>query len=83
MGLQREPLVTNHVWLEAVLEELKGSLVQNPVLQGQFMRQMLFSQLHFRLLQQITVFTPLSTLQRPLLLPPTLVPSSKAIFSGH
>ena len=45
--------VTNHVWLEAVLEELKGSRVQDPVLQGQFMRQMIFGPLHFRLLQQI------------------------------
>jgi hypothetical protein len=41
------------VWLKAVLEELKGSRVQDPVLQGQFMRQMIFGPLHFRLLQQI------------------------------
>jgi hypothetical protein len=41
------------VWLEAVLEELKGSCVQDPVLQGQFMLQMLFGQLHFCLLQKI------------------------------
>jgi hypothetical protein len=45
--------VTNHVWLEAVLEELKGSRIQDPVLQGQFMRQMICGPLHFRLLQQI------------------------------
>jgi hypothetical protein len=44
-------LLSNHVWLEAVLEELrvKGSLVQDPVLEGQFMLQMIFCQLHFRL----------------------------------
>ncbi len=29
--------VTKHVWLEAVLDELKGSRIQDPVLQGQFM----------------------------------------------
>jgi hypothetical protein len=45
--------VTKHVWLEAVLEEHKGSRVQDPVLQGQFMFQMIFGQLHFCLLQQI------------------------------
>jgi hypothetical protein len=45
--------VTNHVWLEAILEELKGSLIQDPVLQGQFMHQMIVGPLHFRLLQQI------------------------------
>ena len=45
--------VTHHVWLEAVLEELKGSRVHDPVLQGQFMRQMIVGPLHFRLLQQI------------------------------
>ncbi len=42
--------VTTHVWLEAVL---KGSRVQDPVLQGQFMRQLIVGQLHSRLLRQI------------------------------
>ncbi len=41
------------MWLEVVLEEFKGSLIQDPVLQGQFMLQMIFGPLHFRLLQQI------------------------------
>ncbi len=48
------------MWLEAVLKELKGSLVQDPVLQGQFMHQMLFCQLHFRLLQQIQELSDVS-----------------------
>jgi hypothetical protein len=40
--------VTTHVWLEAVLDELKGSRVpsQDPVLQGQFMRQLIVGPLH-------------------------------------
>ncbi len=38
--------VTTHVWLEAVLDELKGSRVQDPELQGQFMRQLIVSPLH-------------------------------------
>ena len=45
--------VTTHVWLEAVLDELKGSRVQDPVLQGQFMRHLIVGPLHARLLQQI------------------------------
>jgi hypothetical protein len=39
--------------VEAVLDELKGSRVQDPVLQGQFMLQLIVGQLHSRLLLQI------------------------------
>jgi hypothetical protein len=35
------------MWLEKVLEELKGSHIQDPML------QMIFGPFHFRLLQQI------------------------------
>ncbi len=41
------------MWLEAVLEELKGSHVQDQLLQGQFLCQQIVGQLHSCLLQQI------------------------------
>ncbi len=78
------------MWLEAVLEELKGSCIQDPVIQ--FMRQMIFSQLHCRLLKQIQGLPDVrdavndagsATFEHYaaaiIKLPLTLVPSSKAI----